>query len=244
MWRGDGDDLGNEPLEAIGRLAGGIAHDFNNLLTGILGHAELLSGKLEPGSPLQHDVDEIRRSAERAAALTRQLLAFGQRQILRPQELDLNEIIGELEPTLGHLLGRKVQLVTSLDGELGRVHADRDQLRQVIVDLAVNARDAMPHGGAVTIETTNVDLARGTVAELPQLDTGPYVRLVVADTGEGVDDDVLAHIFEPFFTTKEHAEGLGLSAVYGVVKQSGGEIVASPLDGRGARFAIYLPRVR
>ena len=228
-------------LDAVGRLAGGVAHDFNNLLTAIRGYSELMLVQLPSTDPLRADAEEIARAAERAASLTRQLLAFSRRQLLQPMVLDLNSVVGEIENLLRRLIGEDVELVTSLDPLCGRVKADPGQLEQVIVNLAVNARDAMPGGGALTIATQAVRLAEGEHG----LAAGPYALLSVSDTGVGMDETTLSHLFEPFFTTKEQGKGtgLGLATVYGIVKQSGGDVVVESSRGRGSRFAVYLPQV-
>jgi two-component system cell cycle sensor histidine kinase/response regulator CckA len=232
-------------VEAIGRLAGGVAHDFNNLLMTIKGRSELLLGELDPRDPRHEEVEEIRKAAERATSLTRQLLAFGRRQVLQPQVLDLNEVVANMDRMLQRLIGEDIQLLTILDPELWSVKVDPGQFEQVIMNLAVNARDAMPGGGKLTIETANVvldeDYARRHVSVKP----GPCVMLAVTDNGIGMDKEVQSHLFEPFFTTKEKGEGtgLGLSTVYGIIKQSGGNIWAYSEPGQGTTFKVYLPRV-
>jgi signal transduction histidine kinase/sugar lactone lactonase YvrE len=224
-----------QKMEAVGRLAGGIAHDFNNLLMAILGYAELtLQHVPEPG-PARDHVEEIRKASERAASLTRQLLAFSRRQVLQPVELDINAVIAELEDMLGRLIGDDVRLTTRLTPGLGKVRADVGQLQQVILNLAVNARDAMPDGGTLTLETGNVQRRPGE----------SHVMLAVSDTGSGMDELTRARIFEPFFTTKEVGKGtgLGLATTYGIVKQSGGDIFVHSIPGAGTRFEIILPTV-
>ena len=233
-----------QKMEAVGRLAGGVAHDFNNLLTAIIGYADLLSvGSLrEPAC--QNDLDEIRKAAERASSLTRQLLAFSRQQILQPRVLDLNQVVSDMGNLLHRLIGEHIELRTSPAIRLDPVHVDAGQIEQVILNLALNARDAMPRGGKLTIETANVHLddayARGHVA----VKTGPYVMLAVSDTGVGMSAETQARLFEPFFTTKELGKGtgLGLSTVYGIVKQSGGNIWAYSVLGKGTTFKVYLPR--
>src|SRR5690606_6738766 len=233
-------------LEAVGRLAGGIAHDFNNILTAVGGHAALLLEEIPPGDPLRADLEEIKRGVDRATSLTRQLLAFSRKQVLKPRVLDLTSVVAETEQMLRRLIGEDIDLRTSAEPGLGRVLADPGQIQQVILNLAVNARDAMPDGGRLSIELANVDvdeeMARRHVPEQPP---GRYVRLTVSDTGTGIPHHIQPHIFEPFFTTKEKGKGtgLGLSTVYGIVKQSGGFIWVYSEPGQGATFKIYLPRV-
>jgi two-component system cell cycle sensor histidine kinase/response regulator CckA len=232
-----------QKMEAVGQLSGGIAHDFNNLLGVIIGYSEILEQRLPPGDPLHKECLQIKKAGQSAASLTRQLLAFSRQQILEPRILDLNAIVLNVEKMLRRLIGEHIDLRTNLDKSLGCVKADQGQIEQVIINLAVNARDAMAHGGKLMIETTNIyldeDYARRHPPQLP----GTYVLLTVADTGVGMDAETQARIFEPFFTTKEIGKGtgLGLSTVYGVVRQSGGHIWVYSEPGQGTTFRIYLP---
>jgi PAS domain S-box-containing protein len=232
-------------MEAVGRLAGGIAHDFNNVLTIISGYSQLSLGTLEEGDPLRENLEEIQRGTERAAALTRQLLAFSRRQIMEMRVLDLNTVLRDLEKLLRPIIGEDIELITILSEELGKTKVDPGQIEQVIVNLAVNARDAMPAGGKFILETSNVELdedyARSHIGVRP----GPCIGISVSDTGAGISMEVRERIFEPFFTTKEIGKGtgLGLSTVYGIVKQSGGDILVSSEVGRGTTFRLYFPRV-
>ena len=227
-------------MEAIGRLAGGVAHDFNNLLTVIAGYAEILLAR-DGGEELK----EISRAAGQAAALTRQLLAFSRRQVLHPKVLDLNEIVAGMETMLHRIIGDDVSVGIKLAPDLAPVEADRAQIERVILNLAANARDAMPDGGALTIETANADVDEQQVASHGDGTAGPHVLLAVSDTGHGMDEETSKHLFEPFFTTKTGGAGtgLGLATVFGVVKQSGGGIYVYSEPGRGTTFKIYLPAV-
>jgi two-component system, cell cycle sensor histidine kinase and response regulator CckA len=234
-----------QKMEAVGRLAGGVAHDFNNVLGVIIGYGELIRRGSQAGEPLRARVDEILKAAGRAADLTQQLLAFSRKQVLQPKVLDLNAVAAEMEKMLRRLIGEDVRLITSFDPGLGRVKADPGQVSQIIVNLAVNARDAMPEGGTLILETANVELDHSYVNEHPESRLGPHVMLAVSDTGTGMAPEVKARIFEPFFTTKEEGKGtgLGLATVYGIVRQSGGHINLYSEPGRGTTFKIYLPRV-
>jgi PAS domain S-box-containing protein len=234
-----------QKMEVAGRLAGGVAHDFNNILTVITGRAELLLQRLGPGDPSRRDVQLIQETAQRAASLARQLLAFSRKQVLAPRVLNLNAIVAGMEKMLRRLIGEDIDLVTDLDPALGLVRADPSQIEQVLMNLVVNARDAMPQGGGLTIRTANVDLDDAYARRHVDVRPGPFVLLSVTDTGCGMDPETQAHVFEPFFTTKapDKGTGLGLSTVYGIVKQSGGHIALESQPGQGTTFTIYLPRV-
>jgi PAS domain S-box-containing protein len=237
--------LQSQKMETVGRLAGGIAHDFNNILTVIKGYSQLLLNELSEDHPLRDNVEEIRKSTERAENLTRQLLAFSRRQVMEMKVIDLNDLLKNLEKMLCRVIGEDIELTTLLAEDLGRVKFDPGQIEQVILNLAVNARDAMPSGGKLTLETADVELdeayARSHISVVP----GQYVSLSVSDTGGGMPPEVKDRIFEPFFTTKGKGKGtgLGLSTVYGIVKQSGGNIWVYSEPGKGTTFKIYLPRV-
>jgi CheY-like chemotaxis protein len=231
-------------MEAVGRLAGGIAHDFNNLLMVISGYSEFLLDRLGPDQALRGPAQEIANAAQRASSLTRQLLAFSRKQMLTPRIIDLNEVVTENLKMLTRMIGEDIDLVMVPDARLGPVRADSSQIEQVIMNLAVNARDAMPSGGKLTIETSNVTLDEDYVRMHAPLRPGLYVMLAISDTGAGMDSETQSHIFEPFFTTKgPKGTGLGLSTVYGIVKQSGGYIWVYSEPGKGTTFKIYLPRV-
>ncbi|HEY8370269.1 MAG TPA: response regulator [Thermodesulfobacteriota bacterium] len=232
-------------FEALGRLAGGVAHDFNNYLTAIGGFCERLREQLEPGSPAILEAEEIQRTVDRATALTRQLLAVGRRQVLKPRLVDVNAVISGMLPLVRQLAGDRVQVVTALAPSLGRIRTDPAQIEQVLTNLVVNARDAMPDGGTLTIETANTDLDVSYARRHVSVRPGAYVLLAVSDTGIGMSRETRDRLFEPFFTTKAPGKGtgLGLSTVYGIVKQSGGNIWVYSEPGRGATFKIYLPRV-
>ena len=235
----------SQKLEAIGRLSGGVAHDFNNLLGLIIGYSEALQERVPPDDPYREAVDEIQNAGKRAAALTQQLLAFSRKQVLEPRILSLNTIIVDIEKMLRRLVGEDITIELLLAPDTGRVKADRSQIEQVILNLVVNARDAMPDGGKLTIETGNWTLDRSTVLRHPYVIPGPYAMLKVTDTGCGMDAELQSHIFEPFFTTKEKGKGtgLGLATAYGVIKQSGGYIWVDSEVGKGTAFRIYLPEV-
>jgi len=235
-----------QKLEAIGSLAGGVAHDFNNMLSVILSYGSLVLAELKPSDPLRDDVQEMTRAGERAAELTRQLLAFSRQQVLAPQVLDLNRIVHSMNKMLHRLLGEDIELSLLTGHRLGKIVADPSQVEQVLMNLVVNARDAMTGGGKVSIETTNVDLDEAYAKAHVDVTAGPFVMLAVTDTGKGMDRDTLRRIFEPFFTTKAQGKGtgLGLSTVFGIVKQSGGHIWVNSEIGRGSTFRVYFPRAQ
>jgi len=234
-----------QKVEAIGRLAGGVAHDFNNILTAILGYSDLLLLRMKADDALHGSVEEIRGAAQRAAALTRQLLAFSRKQILEPKVVNLNDIVLDLSKMLRRMIGEDIELITHGAWDLGRTKVDPGQIEQVIINLAINARDAMLHGGKLTIETANVVLDRTSTLRLGDVAPGKYVRIAVSDTGTGMTPEVQARLFEPFFTTKAEGKGtgLGLAMCYGIVKQSGGHITVYSEPGHGTVFKIYLPRI-
>jgi signal transduction histidine kinase len=236
----------SQKMEAVGRLAGGVAHDFNNLLTAIIGYAELIATRATSNTLAKQNAELIRKAGEQAAALTRQLLAFSRKQILQPKVIDLNELVVEMEKLLRRVIGERFDLQSHPDAEVGRVKADPSQIEQVVLNLGVNARDAMPRGGKLIIRTQNVRLDRAEAAQLSaSLRPGDYVMLSVTDTGAGMDEETMSHIFEPFFTTKGPGKGtgLGLATVYGIVRQTGGGISVESEPGKGSIFRIYLPQV-
>lgn len=232
-------------MEAMGRLAGGICHDFNNLLTVIQGFSELIVNASAPTAPVRQQAEEIVKAVDRASKLTKQLLAFSRKQVLEPRIVNLNALVSNIEEMMRRLIGKDISLLTSLDPHLGWVKADPGQIEQVVINLTVNARDAMPQGGALTIETANVELDDHFAHRVPDIHPGRYVMLSVKDTGFGMDQATQAKLFEPFFTTKAPGKGtgLGLSIVYGIVKQSHGHVVVSSEVGHGSAFTIYLPQI-
>ncbi len=237
----------SQKMEAVGRLAGGVAHDFNNLLTAIIGYAELISTRVSSNTLARQNADLIRKAGEQAAALTRQLLAFSRKQILQPKVIDLNSLVVEMEKLLRRVIGERFDLQSHPDASIGRVKADPSQIEQVVLNLGVNARDAMPNGGRLVIRTANVHLDHGTAPWISaDLAPGDYVLLSVTDTGAGMDEETKSHIFEPFFTTKGPGKGTGLvlATVYGIVRQTGGGISVESEPGKGSIFRIYLPMVR
>jgi two-component system cell cycle sensor histidine kinase/response regulator CckA len=234
-----------QKLESIGRLAGGVAHDFNNILTIINGYSEFLLTALDRTDPLWSYADEIRKASEHAASVTKQLLAFSRKQIIEPKTLDVNTTIRDFEQMLQRLIGEDITLITRLDPFLGQVLADPEQVHQVIVNLVINARDAMPDGGRLDISTANVEVTDEEANAQPDAKAGRYVMMIVTDGGTGMDENIRQQVFEPFFTTKERDKGtgLGLSTVYGIVRQSGGWIDVSSEVGVGSSFKLYFPRI-
>ena len=233
-----------EKMEAVGRLVGGVAHDFANLLTLISGYSEIVLNRMHMAEPLRAEIDEIRKAANRGSRLTAQLLGFTRGQTVQPRVLDLNALVFDMEKMLRPIIGEHIEVQTELSADLGRINADPGQMEQVIMNLVLNARDAMPRGGCITIETASVELDDET-ARAHALAPGSYVELSLTDTGEGMDAETMSHLFQPFFTTKEKGKGtgLGLSTVYGVVKQNHGDVWARSTPGVGTTFTIYLPRV-
>ena len=235
----------SQKMEAVGRLAGGVAHDFNNLLTAIIGYADLINERNPPDQVIRQHAELILKAGEQAASLTRQLLAFSRKQLLQPKVIDLNQLVVEMEKLLRRVIGERFDLRTLPEAKIGRVLADPTQIEQVILNLGVNARDAMPTGGALTIRTANVQLDEGTAGHISEsLSAGDYVELSVVDTGAGMDAETMSHIFEPFFTTKGPGKGtgLGLATVYGIVRQSGGGISVESEPGKGSIFRIFFPQ--
>jgi two-component system cell cycle sensor histidine kinase/response regulator CckA len=234
-----------QKMEAVGMLAGGVAHDFNNLLTIITGYSHLILSNLNPGDPNHHAAAQIMKAGERAAALTKQLLAFSRRQVLQPRVLDLNALVTALGSMLQRLIGEDIDLRLALNPGLGRVSADPGQIEQVLMNLVVNARDAMPKGGSLTVETRNVDLDESYKGRHLAAKTGPHVLLAVSDSGHGMDEATRSRLFEPFFTTKGAGKGtgLGLSTVFGIIQQSGGSLEVYSEPGCGTSVKVYLPRI-
>jgi signal transduction histidine kinase/ActR/RegA family two-component response regulator len=237
--------LQSQKLEAVGQLAGGVAHDFNNLLTAIFGHLDIILVDLPADSPIRDDVVEVRRAAERAARLTRQLLSFSRKQILQPRAVAINAVIGEAEQMLRRVIGETVEVRVHLASDAGNVLVDPLQIGQILLNLVLNARDAMPSGGVVEISTANATITADEPARAPGIIPGEYVTITVRDNGTGIDPDTLAHIFEPFFTTKGVGKGtgLGLATVYGIVRQSRGFVGVESAPNEGSAFTVYLPRI-
>ena len=232
-------------MESVGRLAGGVAHDFNNMLTVISGYNRMILDELSPLDPLRGSAEEILKAADRAAALTNQLLAFSRRQVMRPEVLNVNEVLANVQKMLHRLIGEQVELVLNVGRALDSIRADPNHIEQAVINLAINARDAMPNGGRITIETANVHLDEGYTRTHLGVVPGDFVMIAVSDTGHGMDAETRRHIFEPFFTTKERGKGtgLGLATVYGMVKQSGGDIWVYSEIGKGSTFKLYFPTV-
>jgi signal transduction histidine kinase len=234
----------SQKMEAVGRLASGVAHDFNNLLTPIIGHSQFILERLDPNDPVRKNLIEISRAADRAASLTKQLLALSRRQVLQPKVVNINSVIADMEEMLRRLVGEDLDFIVTMDPRLGPVRADPSQIQQVVMNLVVNARDAMPRGGRLTIATANICIDDAS-DPLPGVSPGPYVELGISDDGCGMDSETQSRIFEPFFTTKAHGKGtgLGLSTVYGIVKQNGGHIWVYSEPGLGSTFKLFLPRL-
>jgi two-component system cell cycle sensor histidine kinase/response regulator CckA len=233
----------SQRLEAVGRLAGGVAHDFNNLLMVITGYSQMLLDGMHPGDPAQRDLEQVVKAAERATDLTRQLLTFSRRQVVRPVVLNLNMLVHDMDRMLRRVLGEDIKLSASFSSGLKTVRVDPGQIEQVVLNIVVNARDAMPNGGKLTLETANVEVTEELARTHPTPKAGHYAMLSIEDTGCGMDGEVLSRLFEPFFTTKEKGTGLGLSTSYGIIKQTGGDIGVESKPGHGATFRIYLPVV-
>ena len=236
----------SQKLEALGRLAGGIAHDFNNILTIVLGNCDLALDQITDNDPMRDELEGIRMAGKKANSLTRQLLTFSRQQILQPKVLDLNVVVDSMNKMLQRLIGSDINLITELSSELATIKADQGQIEQVIMNLAINARDAMPQGGTLKIKTEVITLNKKATRELIDLEPGPYTLLTIQDTGTGIDNDIIKHIFDPFFTTKEAGKGtgLGLATVHGIVKQSNGHIWVGSSANKGTTFKIYLPKVK
>jgi CheY-like chemotaxis protein len=232
-------------MDAVGRLAGGIAHDFNNLLTAVIGYSQLLESRLGPDSPFLKELGEIKKAGERAASLTRQLLAFGRKRTMQLKTFNVNSAISDLSKLLRRLISENIELILRLDPNLGMIRADPGQIEQVIINLVVNAREAMPDGGKLTIATDSLSLDTDDGGVILDLHSGEYVVISITDTGHGMDAETKDRVFEPFFSTRElrPGGGLGMSIVYGIVKDSGGSVMASSAPGSGTTFTIYLPQV-
>jgi len=234
-----------QKMEAIGRLAGGVAHDFNNLIGAITGYTDILRDSLSPHDPLQGDIQQIKSACRQASKLTKQLLAFGRKQPSKPRVIDLNDLVNEMLKMIQRVIGEDIHVETKLESNLGAIKVDDNQLQQVLMNLAINARDAMPSGGTLTISTRNTKLMEKMDSNRWSVPPGDYVNLSVSDTGVGMSEDVIARVFEPFFTTKETGKGsgLGLSTAYGIVKQNRGSIRVKSAPGQGSVFNMYFPRV-
>jgi signal transduction histidine kinase/ActR/RegA family two-component response regulator len=235
----------SQKMEAVGHLAGGIAHEFNNYLAIIMGYTELLERETIGNDSLRTSLSEIKGASQKVASLTRQLLAFSRKQVIEPKEVDLNSAVWETHKLLRRLIPVTIDLIPKLQGSLGKVKADPSQIQQILINLVLNARDSMPAGGQIVIETAEIELDSEYASRQFDVQPGQYVMLAVADTGIGMDQETLSHIFEPFFTTKEEGKGtgLGLSTTYGIVKQSGGHLTVASVPGRGSTFRIYLPKL-